>query len=107
MNYETQYYKDYDFTYKNKRDITGIFKTIKTKYKQLKSRTHDMNFNKTKYDMHGDSSLWKFSIYDNKDKNVLYLIEYGVTRIEHKNGYPNISTKPYTKEEQDIKNICS
>ncbi len=56
--------------------------------------------------MHGESSLWNFSIYDNNNKNVLYLTEYSVTRIKHENGYPNISTKPYTKEEQDIKNIC-
>ncbi len=52
--------------------------------------------------MHGDSSLWKLSIYDDDDKNVLFLIEYGITRIEHK----NISTKPYTKGEQDIIYIC-
>ncbi len=103
MNYETQYYKDYDFTYNNKRDVTGILKTIKTKYKQLKLRTYDINFDKTKYDMHGDSCLWKISIYDNYNNNVFYLNEYGVTRIEHE----NISTKPYTKEEQDIKNVCA
>ncbi len=31
---ETQFYKDYDSTYNNnKRDVTGILKTIKTKYK--------------------------------------------------------------------------
>ncbi len=53
--------------------------------------------------MHGDCSMWKHSIYDNNNKNVLYLTEYGITRIEHK----NISTKPYTKEGQDIKKICS
>ncbi len=34
LNGETQYYKDYDFTYNNKRDVTGILKTIRTKYKQ-------------------------------------------------------------------------
>ena len=92
LNDETQYYKDYDFTYNNKRDVTGILKTIKTKYKQLKLRTYDINFDKTKYDMHGDSCLWKISIYDNYNNNVFYLNEYGVTRIEHE----NISTKPYT-----------
>jgi hypothetical protein len=97
LNDETQYYKDYGFTYNNKRDVTGILKTIKTKLKQLKLRTHDINFDKTKYDLYGGSSFWKFSIYDNNNNNVLYLTEYGVTRIEHK----NISTKPYTKEEQD------
>ncbi len=35
------------------------------------------------------------------------LTEYGNTRIEHKDGFKNLSTKPYTKEEQDIKKICS
>ncbi len=44
----------------------------------------------------------KFSIYDNNNNNVLCLSEYDVTRIEHKDGYKNISTKPYTKEEQYI-----
>ncbi len=29
---ETHYYKDYDFTYNNKRDVTDILKTIKPKY---------------------------------------------------------------------------
>jgi hypothetical protein len=43
LNDETQYYKYYDFTYNNKRDVTGILKTIKTKYKQLKLRTYDIN----------------------------------------------------------------
>ncbi len=33
--------------------------------------------------------------------------DYGVTRIEHKDGYKNITTKSYTKQEQDIKKICS
>ncbi len=35
------------------------------------------------------------------------LNEYGITRMEHKDGYKYITTKPYTKEEQDIKNVCS
>ncbi len=51
LNDETQYYKDYDFTYKNKRDVTGILKTIKTKYKQLKLRAYDIKFDKTEYDI--------------------------------------------------------
>ncbi len=85
LNDETQYYKDYDFTYNTKRDVTGILKTIKTKYTQLKLRTYDISFDKTKYDMHGDSCLWKFSIYYNNNKTALYLTEYGVTRIEHEN----------------------
>jgi hypothetical protein len=38
---ETQYYKD-DFTYNNRRDVSGIFKTIKTQYKQLKLRTYEI-----------------------------------------------------------------
>ncbi len=42
LNDETQYYKDYDFTYNYKRDVTGILKTIKSKYKQLKLRTYDI-----------------------------------------------------------------
>ena len=29
MNDETQYYKDYDFTYNNKRDVTGILKKLR------------------------------------------------------------------------------
>jgi hypothetical protein len=37
----------------------------------------------------------------------LHLTEYGITRLEHKDGYNNISTKPYVKEERNIKNICS
>ena len=57
--------------------------------------------------MYGGSSFWKFSIYYDNNINVLYLTEYGVTRIDHKDGCKNISTKPYTKEEQDIKNTCS
>ncbi len=36
--------------------------------------------------MHGDSSFLKFSIYDD-DNKCLHLTEYGVTRIEHKDGY--------------------
>ncbi len=43
LNDEAQYYKYYDFTYNNKRDVTGLLKTIKTKYKQLKLRTYDLN----------------------------------------------------------------
>jgi hypothetical protein len=34
--------------------------------------------------MYGGSSFWKISIYDKNNENVLYLTEYGVTRIEHK-----------------------
>ncbi len=41
MDDETQYYKD-DFTYNNRRDVSGIFKTIKTQYKQLKLRTYEI-----------------------------------------------------------------
>ena len=50
---ENKYYKDYDFTYHNQRDITDILKTMKTKYKQLKLRTFDITFDKTKYDLYG------------------------------------------------------
>ena len=65
---ETKYYKDYDFTYHNKRDISGILKVLKTKYKQLKLRTYEITFDKTKYDLYGnnsDCSWWKIFIYDN------------------------------------------
>ncbi len=79
---ETQKYKDYDFTYNKKRDVTGILKRINSKYKGLKLKTYDINFDKAKYDMHGDSSS-KLSIYDNNNNDVLYLTEYGVSRIEH------------------------
>jgi hypothetical protein len=59
------------------------------------------SFDKTKYDIYG-YYCWNFSIYDNNNDNALYLTEYGVTRTEHK----IISTKPYLKEEQDIKYLC-
>jgi hypothetical protein len=42
LNDETKYKKDYDFTYNNKRDSSGILKTIKTKYKQQKLKTYDI-----------------------------------------------------------------
>ena len=70
-------------------------------------RTYDINFDKTKHDMYGGSSFWKISIYDNNNENVLYLTENGITTIKHKNDSKHIFMKPYTKEEQDIKNICS
>jgi hypothetical protein len=110
LNDETQYYKDYDFTYNNKKDVTGILKAFKTKYKQLKLRTYDINFDKTKYDMYGGNSFWNISIYDNNNNNnnnVLYLTEYGFTIIENKDRLKNFHTKPYTKEEQDINTVCS
>jgi hypothetical protein len=44
---ETQYYKDCDFTYNNKKDVTGLLETIKSKYKQLKLKTYDIKFCKT------------------------------------------------------------
>ncbi len=50
---------------------------------------------------------WKISIYDNYNKNVLNLTDYGVIRIEHKDGYKIIITKPYTKEERNIRMTCS
>ena len=46
LNDETKYYKHYDFTDHNKRDVSGILKTIKTKYKDLKLRIYDINFDK-------------------------------------------------------------
>ncbi len=49
---KNKYYKDYDFTDHNQRNITGILKSIKTKYKQLKLRTYDITFDKTKYDLY-------------------------------------------------------
>ncbi len=52
LNDETQCYYDYEFTNNDKRDVVN---TIKTKYKQLKLRTYDAIFDKTKYDMHGES----------------------------------------------------
>ncbi len=51
--------------------------------------------------MHGDSSLWKISICDNNNNNVLYLTEYGVTRIEHKDGY-KISLQSLTQKNKNI-----
>ena len=68
MDDETQYYKD-DFTYNNKRDVSGIFKTIKTQYKQLKLRTYEIFFDKTEYDIYVDQSWWKISICDD-DNNI-------------------------------------
>jgi hypothetical protein len=68
---ENKYYKDYDFTDHNQRDITGILKRMKSKYKQLKLRTYDITFDNTKYDLYKnnvDSTWWKFSIYDNNEK---------------------------------------
>ncbi len=50
---------------------------------------------------------YSYSYYYYYYGTVLYLTENCITRIEHKNGYKNIFMKPYTKEEQDIKNICS
>ncbi len=52
--------------------LNAIPSSIKTKYKQLKLRTYDINFDKTKYDMYGGSSFWNISIYDNNNNNVLY-----------------------------------
>ena len=51
---ETKYYKHYDFTYHNQRDIAGILKTMKTKYKKLKLKTYDITFDKTKYDLYAN-----------------------------------------------------
>ena len=107
LNDETKNHKHYDFTDNNKRDVSCILKKIKTKYKELKLRTYDINFDKTRHDMFDGSRFWKISIYDNNNENVLYLTENGITRIEHKNDSKHIFMKPYTKEEQDIKNICS
>jgi hypothetical protein len=73
LNDETKNHKHYDFTDNNKRDVSCILKKIKTKYKELKLRTYDINFDKTKHDMYGGSSFWKISIYDNNNENVLYL----------------------------------
>ena len=107
---ETKYYKDYDFTYHNQRDIAGILKTMKTKYKQLKLRTYDITFDKTKYDLYGkndDCPWWKIFIYDNNEKNVLTLSKNGITTIEYKVNSTSHRFYQYTKEEQFIKNICS
>ena len=54
MNDETQHYKDYDFTHNNKQDVSGILKTIKTQYIQLKLRTYDITFAKTNYKNESD-----------------------------------------------------
>jgi hypothetical protein len=59
-------------TYNNKQDISGISKTIKTQYKQLKLRTYDVTFYKTKYDIYVDHNWWKISIYDSNNKTVLH-----------------------------------
>ena len=63
---ETKYYKDYDFTHHIQRDMTGILRTMKTKYKQLKLRTYDITFDKQKYDLYGNNSdcpWWNIYIY--------------------------------------------
>ena len=107
---ETKYYKDYDFTYHNQRDMAGILRTMKTKYKQLKLRTYDITFDKQKYDLYGndrDCSWWKIFIYDNDKKNVLTLSKNGITTIEYKVNSTSHRFYQYTKEEQFIKNICS
>ena len=46
LNDKTKYHKHYDFTDNNKRDVSCILKKIKTKYKELKLRTYDINFDK-------------------------------------------------------------
>ncbi len=82
LNDETLYNKYYDFTYNNKRDVSGILKTIKTKYKQLKLRSYEINFDKTnltKYDIHG-FGWWKFSIYDNN--NIYICIQLNMVLLE-------------------------
>jgi hypothetical protein len=65
-------------------------------------RTYDVTFDKTKYDINVENSLWKNSIYDNENRNVLNLTEYGVTRTEYKVGYSTRVIKPYTKRRKDI-----
>ena len=107
---ETKYYKDYDFTYHNQRDMAGILRTMKTKYKQLKLRTYDITFDRTNYDLFGNNSecpWWKIYIYDNNKKNVLTLSKNGITTIEYKVNSTSHRFYQYTKEEQFIKNICS
>ena len=106
---ETKYYKHYDFTYHNQRDIAGILKTMKTKYKKLKLKTYDITFDKTKYDLYGknaDCPWWKILIYDNNEKNVLTLSKTGISTTEYKDNYSSHRFNYYTKEEQFIKNIC-
>ncbi len=98
---ETKYYKDYDFTYHNQRDIADILKTMKTKYKQLKLRTYDITFDKTKYDLYGkndDCHWWKILIYDNNQKNVLTLSKTGICKTEHKDNFTSHRFYQYTKK---------
>ena len=64
LNDETKYYKHYDFTDHNKRDVSGILNTIKTKYKDLELRTYNINFDKTKYDMYEiNCDITKYDIH--------------------------------------------
>ena len=85
-------------------------KTIRTKYKQLKLRTYDITFDKTKYDLYeknDDCPWWKILRYDNNEKEVLELSKNGITTIEYKVNSTSHRFYQYTKEEQFIKNICS
>ena len=68
---------------------------------------YEINCDKTKYDIYCGSCFWDISIYDKNKNTVLCLNEYGITIIKQKDGYKSQYTKPYTKEEQDIKYICS
>ncbi len=61
-------------------------------------RTYYIPFDKTKYDIHG-YGWWNFSKCDNNNNNVLSLYEAGFIIDNNK--------IPYTKEEQDIKSLCS
>ena len=84
---ENKYYKVYDFTDHNQRSTTGILKIIKSKYKQLKLRTYDITFDKTKYDLYVNNdncAWWKILIYDNNEKNVLTLSKKGVSFTQKK-----------------------
>ena len=48
---------------------------MKTKYKQLKLRTYDITFDKTKYDLYGNndnSPWWQIFIYDNNNKPIKF-----------------------------------
>ncbi len=70
---ENEYYKYYDITDRNQRDVTGILKRMKSKFKQLKLKTYDITFDNSKHDYVNNvgSTWWKVSIYDNNEKEVL------------------------------------
>ncbi len=74
LNDKTKYHKHYDFTDNNKRDVSGILKKIKTKYKELKLRTYDIN-------LEYQNSHFEFFAngFYNKINNYIYLNPSAIT----------------------------